>query len=103
MTEKECLLLITMEELAEVSIEASSLAQRISKALRFGMKEIQSGQYLDNEERLVNEFNDLYAMMQILAQEDIIEKNYLKPDLWNKKIDKVRKYMALSKETGQVT
>jgi hypothetical protein len=58
MTRQEHLLLIGMEECSEV-------AQRLSKALRFGMEEIQPGQSLTNRERIQVEWNDLVAMMRM--------------------------------------
>lgn len=58
----EHLLFIIAEECAEV-------AQRASKAARFGLDEVQPGQDHDNMLRLWLEFNDLYAAMQMLHDE----------------------------------
>lgn len=59
MTRKEHILTIVAEECAEVH-------QRCSKALRFGMDEVQEGQLLDNRQRILYEFNDLIAAMEML-------------------------------------
>jgi hypothetical protein len=55
----EHLLTIVAEECAEVS-------QRCSKALRFGLEEIQPGQTLTNAARIYQEYADLRAAMELL-------------------------------------
>lgn len=52
MTKREYLLVCLMEECAEV-------AQRASKALRFGLDEVQQGKDLSNEQLIVEELRDL--------------------------------------------
>lgn len=59
MTETEHLLCCLAEECAEV-------AQRVSKALRFGLEEIQPGQPLNNAERITGELTDLFAVAQMI-------------------------------------
>jgi NTP pyrophosphatase (non-canonical NTP hydrolase) len=60
MTRTEHLLTILAEECAEV-------AQRASKAARFGLAEVQPGQDQTNAQRLIDEVNDLCAVYQMLA------------------------------------
>lgn len=60
MTRHEHLLTILAEECAEV-------AQRVSKALRFGPLEVQPGQDKTNAERIVDELIDLKAVWQLLG------------------------------------
>lgn len=76
MTETEILLCCLAEECAEVS-------QRVSKALRFGLQEVQPGQPLTNAERITAELTDLYAVAQMIegrgiprfgAMEDVLAK-----------------------------
>lgn len=92
MNRKEHLLTILVEECGET-------AQRATKALRFGINEVQKGQDLDNAERLIYEFNDIVAMMQMLKNEGMIDRVF---DLvyQNKKVAKVEKYLELSKAQG---
>ena len=59
MTRTEHLLVIAIEECHEV-------AQRLSKALRFGMMEIQPGQPLTNRERIRYEYSDLAAVLEMI-------------------------------------
>ena len=59
MTRLEHILWIIAEECAEV-------AQRASKAARFGLDEVQPGQALTNEERLWGELNDLAGIAEML-------------------------------------
>ncbi|HTJ52574.1 MAG TPA: hypothetical protein VL443_24130 [Cyclobacteriaceae bacterium] len=92
MTRKEHLLIMLMEECDEVS-------QRASKALRFTLEEIQPGQEFTNADRIVYEFNDLYAIMQMLQKEGAIPHIINQPALELKK-EKVKKFLAYSKEVG---
>ena len=62
MTRQEHLLTILCEECVET-------AQRATKAIRFGLEEIQPGQDLNNAQRIIYEFNDLMAVMQMLQEE----------------------------------
>jgi hypothetical protein len=59
MTRTEHLLTILAEECAEV-------AQRVSKALRFGLAEVQPGQPHTNAERINAEVSDLMAVLEML-------------------------------------
>lgn len=59
MTHLEHLLFLIAEECAEV-------AQRASKAARFGIDEVQPGQPLSNEQRIWQEMNDLVGVMELL-------------------------------------
>jgi hypothetical protein len=60
MNRQEHLLAIAEEECAEV-------AQRCSKALRFGLDEVQEGQPLNNRARIIYELTDLLATLEILG------------------------------------
>lgn len=62
MTRTEHLLTIVAEECNEV-------AQRCTKALRFGMTEIQPEQALTNAERIAGEYSDLVAALILLRRE----------------------------------
>jgi hypothetical protein len=59
MNRTEHLLIILAEECAEVS-------QRVSKALRFGLNEVQPGQALTNEQRIWQEINDLAGVVEMI-------------------------------------
>ena len=49
--------------------ECSEVAQRISKALRFGLEEIQPGQDLKNSERIYQEMSDLLTVAKMVQRE----------------------------------
>lgn len=85
--------------LAEEGVET---AHRVSKALRFGLEEVQPGQVATNAERLVGEIVDFLAMVDMLEQEGIIELPRDQEAL-RRKQDKVRKFMAYSQERGTLT
>lgn len=67
MTRTEHLLTILAEECVEV-------AQRVSKALRFGLEEVQPGQPFTNAERIMQEVNDLKAAVQMLQKDGSLPK-----------------------------
>lgn len=89
------LLTILMEECNET-------AQRASKAIRFGVNEIQEGQTLTNAERISYEFNDILAVMHMLNKAGLIDKIIDPPAIVLKKV-KVEKWLQYSKECGTVT
>ncbi len=95
MTRKEALLTILSEECVET-------AQRVSKALRFTCEEIQPGQDQNNAQRIVYEFNDILAVMEILQAEGIIEK-VIDREAIDKKKEKVKKYLDYSVKVGAVS
>lgn len=49
-----------------VSEECSEIAQHCSKAIRFGLLEVQPGQTLTNASRIYQEYVDLKAAMEVL-------------------------------------
>lgn len=92
MTEIEYLLICLAEECNEV-------AQRATKALRFGLNEIQSSEEQNpdkqnNLQRLTNELIDLYTVIEVLKEKgihiDMVNKN--KIELKKNKIEKYYKY-----------
>jgi hypothetical protein len=83
--------------------EACEVGQRITKALRFGMSEIQPGQPLTNAERIVAEFHDLFVMMEwLIAEGRLPADTRLVPDVKTSqaKRAKVEKFMAIGREQG---
>ncbi len=88
------LLLLTMEECAEV-------AHRCSKGARFGLDEVQPEQTLTNAQRLSAELTDLHTVILMLAEEAGLPIG-AHPDDVQAKRAKVEKYMKLSRERGQL-
>ena len=95
MNRKEHLLIIAMEECTEVG-------QRLSKALRFSLEEVQPGQELTNAERIEYEFNDLLAVIDMLRKEGHLT-NTINPDMILAKKEKIEKYLLHSEENGTLT
>lgn len=79
MTYDENLLVCLSEECDEVS-------QRACKAIRFGVDEVQEGQELSNAERIVYEFNDLFAVMEMILDRGLISKIIDRPAIELKKV-----------------
>lgn len=91
----------------KVSEECNEIGQRASKAAQFGIDEIQDGQNLTNEERLINEFDDLLVIFEILMEEgfinrDIYSKYSENDELFVKKLQKIEKYYNYSKKLGNI-
>lgn len=91
LTEDQHILSTLAEECAEV-------AQRISKALRFGLNEVQPGQLLDNAERITIEVNDVLGMIDMAVARGIIPL----PDLQaaERKQSQVLRFMDYAREQG---
>ena len=92
MTDEQHLLLLLAEECAEVG-------QRASKAIRFGLEDPAGAQpgFSSNKTRLLEELNDLLAVVDLLFGEDYINKDHQKI-----KKEKIEKYKQLSKELGKL-
>ena len=72
--------------------ECNEVGQRISKAQRFGLDEIQEGQSLTNAERIAIEVGDLHEMLYMAVNEDIIDLTYIEIGQVNKR-RQLKKYM----------
>lgn len=94
MNRKEHLLVCLAEECAEV-------AQRVSKALRFSLSEIQPGHHLTNEERIEGEFHDLCAIAEMLCSEGVII-TWPSPETVAAKKAKVEQYLIHAANNGTV-
>lgn len=82
-----------------ISEECNEVGQRASKAARFTMEEKQAGQGMNNGQRLVQEFNDLYAMMELLQEGGQIRK-IIDRKMIDEKKKKFEKYLKYSHEQG---
>lgn len=91
MNRSEHLLTCLAEECAEV-------AQRVSKALRFGLNEIEAGQPLRNRDRIDDELRDLISVALILHAEGVL--GFVIPDIGEQqaKRQKIERFMAISRE-----
>lgn len=97
MTRTEHLLTILAEECTEIG-------QRASKALRFSLAEVQPGQDLSNADRIMYEFHDLLAVMEMLEDDGVF------PPIWHRNVAaieakkaKVEKFLLHSAEVGTLT
>ncbi|HEY6232105.1 MAG TPA: hypothetical protein VIW64_12660 [Pyrinomonadaceae bacterium] len=91
MTRIEILLECLAEECAEV-------IQRVTKAQRFGLDEIQPGQSLTNERRVNYELCDLVTIVSMLEELGVA----LYPDVSAEKRVKVEKHLELSRTLGRL-
>ena len=95
MTDRPTMLLVLLAE------ECVEVAQRCTKAIRFGLDEIQEGQALTNAERLRQELNDLDSVRAMLEQEVGTDLSPC-PQMIEAKLAKVEKYLGYSAECGQL-
>lgn len=93
MTTQEHLLAILAEECAEI-------AQRASKALRFGLDEIQPEQPLTNAERIMEEFDDLRGVVGMMQDRALLPGSVARRI--QAKQEKVGKFLRYSAECGCV-
>lgn len=96
MNRAEHLLVILGEEAAEVTKEAA-------KCLRFGPTEVYPAVGISNIQRVVNEFNDIYAMMVMLQADGIIKGDFIDTLAISNKIDKVEAHLLYSKNCGTLS
>ncbi len=94
MTKEQYLLTCLSEECAEV-------AQRCTKAIRFGIEEVQDGQELTNLQRLQGEINDFLGVLWALHKEGI-DISLTEDEAVLAKRHKVERYYNYSKSIGSV-
>lgn len=96
MTRTEHLLTVLAEECAEV-------AQRTSKALRFGINEIEPDQPHTNAQRIFFEMVDLMAVYGLLEMEKLVPAIGSAQGEVAAKVAKVEKYLAYAQECGTLS
>lgn len=81
--------------LCKIAEECAEVAQRALKAQQFGLGEIQPGQNLDNLDRLMDEFHDLFTTFQNFA--DLVGRDPI-PDEIKKgaRLRQMDKFLELS-------
>lgn len=84
--------------------ECCEVGQRVSKALRFGLGEIQPGQELTNAERIRVEFVDLLTVMMMLVETGAIERvNEADLPAMEEKRQKIEKFLDYAKSQGALS
>jgi hypothetical protein len=80
--------------LIQISEECNEVGQRISKALRFGLDEVQPQQDLTNHQRIQDEIDDLVSVILMagftLPTDGAIQR----------KVEKVKKYLRYAASVG---
>jgi hypothetical protein len=90
--------------LTTLAEECVEVAQRATKALRFGLDEVQPGQKLTNAQRINVEVTDLFAVLEMLAAEKCGVRGC--DDRWSdrltisRKKEKVEVFLRYSAECG---
>lgn len=95
--------MLTREQnlLTRLAEECAETSQRATKGILFGLDEVQIGQDLTNAQRLIYEFNDIYAIMLLLQKEGFIG-DFIDNDAIERKMEKLKKYNAYSQSLGKV-
>lgn len=106
MTRTDHLLTTFSEELGEVTLailatKCGEAAQRTSKALRFGLSEVQPGQFFTNAERIAHEMADVLGVYSMLVREGILPE--VEEARVRRKVKKVEEYLGLSDQQGRLT
>ena len=93
MNKQDYLLVCLMEELAEAQ-------QACAKALRFGLDDHHPQTQLSNEDSLWNEINDVYAILDLLKEQNVsVDRNETRVKV---KKEKVLHYMGYSVQKGKL-
>lgn len=87
--------------LTNLGEECAEVAQRASKAARFGVMEVQPGQDMNNARRIMNEIEDMIGVVEMLQAEGVLPQ----PDRGriNAKKDKVEKYLTYARACGTLS
>jgi hypothetical protein len=80
--------------------EGCETGQRVSKALRFGLKQTQHGHHMNNAERITEEAKDFIAVAHILYEEGVIPFPYPTQAEIDAKRARIVKLMAVGREHG---
>jgi len=80
--------------------ECDEVGQRVMKALRFGLSEVQVGQPLNNAQRIAGEYADLVAVYEICVSEGLLPAPEIEVA---EKAAKIGRYMEISRKTGALT
>lgn len=83
--------------------EAAAVAQRASKAARFGLSETQPGQPFTNAERIMHEWHDLLAAMEMLMDAGPLNPLPDPARVIAAKKAKVEKFLRYSAECGTLS
>ena len=106
MNKEHYLLICLAEEASEVAEAADKLVKRATKAMRFGLDEVQVDQLLTNKERitytiydLILELNDLISIADELNMPEIKEAMKIigDPDSLDRKKERLKQCMELSR------
>lgn len=82
--------------------ECNEVAHRVSKALRFGLDEVQPGQLLTNAERIAQELNDIVAVAEMLEEAGLVPRTGTLTAIEQKKA-KVQQFMEYARHVGALT
>lgn len=83
--------------------ECEEVGQRVCKAQRFSLGEVQPGQPLSNAARIVEELKDLIAVAEMLRTSDAIPDFMPSLAEIDAKAAKVEKYMEVARANGALT
>ena len=80
--------------------ECAEVAQRVSKAARFGLSEIQPGQTFTNAERIMHEWADACGAIEKMIEEGIVAWPADFSDRVAAKKSRFEKYLEISRKQG---
>ena len=87
--------------LVQLISECCEVAHRATKALHFGLNDIQKGQNLTNNERLTQELTDLHATIELCHANNLLTNQPTRTDLIKKK-ERIQKYMTYARSIGEL-
>jgi NTP pyrophosphatase (non-canonical NTP hydrolase) len=80
--------------------ECNEVAQRISKALRFGLDEVQPDQPLNNRERITEELHDLNAVAVLCERAGLVISVMPNERTIERKRSKIEYFKRISRNQG---
>jgi len=82
--------------------EAAEIQHRATKALRFGLQEVQPGQNYNNADRLAHEVGDLEEVVKLAEDEGLLQEIAITAGRFSKR-KQLEKYMQTARQTGKTT
>lgn len=86
--------------LTSLAEEASEIVHSTTKALRFGLDEIQPGKTETNATRIISEIEDLMIIVEMLQIEGVLPYDEYKAESLAAKRAKIERYMEFARECG---
>lgn len=82
--------------------ECDEVGQRVSKALRFGLSEVQPGQEKTNADRIIDELHDITVIRDMLDDYGILKVPHMNKVDYDRRYNKVLQFIEFARKCGTI-